>query len=163
MSVPSPIRFASVATAFLFASSPSAAEPTFARDIAPILFQHCAPCHRRGQSAPFNLLNFEDAKKRSHDIAKATRDRYMPPWLPEEQGTFLHERRLTSEEIQLLQDWHAAGSPQGNPADAPASPSFEEGWLLGKPDLVVEFPAPYTLAADGPDLYRNFVVPTRLE
>jgi hypothetical protein len=149
---------------FFFLCFSSAAEPTFTRDIAPILFQHCAFCHRPGQSAPFNLLTFEDAKKRSHDIAKATRDRYMPPWLPAPgHGEFLNERRLTDTQIKLIQDWHSADAPEGNPADLPPAPAFEDGWLLGKPDLVVQFPAPYTLAADGPDLYRNFVVPAPLK
>src|SRR6266550_3561928 len=57
--------------------------PTFARDIAPIIFQHCSGCHRPGQSAPFALLNFADVKKHAADIANVVRRRFMPPWLPE--------------------------------------------------------------------------------
>jgi hypothetical protein len=33
---------------------------TFARDIAPIGFEHCAPCHRPGQAGPFSLLSYAD-------------------------------------------------------------------------------------------------------
>lgn len=148
-----------VAAGIALAVPACAATPTFTRDVAPILFEHCAPCHRSGQSAPFNLLTFEEAKKRSHDIAKATRNRYMPPWLPEGEGIFANERRLTDAQIQVLQDWHASGAPLGDTNAIPAAPKFEEGWLLGRPDLVVEFPEAYTLGAEGADLYRNFVVP----
>jgi hypothetical protein len=41
-------------------------------------------------------------------------------------------------------------------------PSFIDGWQLGTPDLVLEMPAPFEVPADGPDIYRNFVLPTGL-
>src|SRR2546422_808238 len=56
---------------------------TFNRDVAPILFQNCAPCHRPGQSAPFSLLNYADALKHAKQIAEVTQKHYMPPWLPD--------------------------------------------------------------------------------
>ena len=138
--------------------------PTFTRDLAPIIFQHCSPCHRPGQSAPFTLLNYADVKKHAKDIAEVTRTHYMPPWLPEPgRNEFLGERRLSDPQIALIQDWFAAGSPEGNPADVPPAPTYPQGWLLGKPDLVVELPEPYTLAPEGRDLYRNFVIPAPLK
>jgi len=42
-----------------------AATPTFNKDIAPILYQNCATCHRPGEVAPFSLLAYEDAAKRA--------------------------------------------------------------------------------------------------
>ena len=39
----------------LFATMAVAA-PTFNKDIAPILYQNCATCHRPGEVAPFSLL-----------------------------------------------------------------------------------------------------------
>src|SRR5437879_10875484 len=36
---------------------------TFNKDVAPIIFDHCAMCHRPGQSAPFSLLTYEEVKK----------------------------------------------------------------------------------------------------
>src|ERR1700693_2892379 len=56
---------------------------TFSRDIAPILYQNCAVCHRDGGSAPFSLVTYQDAKKHAHQIAAVTSSRFMPPWLPE--------------------------------------------------------------------------------
>ena len=40
---------------------------------------------------------------------------------------------------------------------------FTEGWQLGKPDLVLEMPGDFDIPADGPDIYRSFVMPTRLK
>ena len=109
-------------------------EVTFNKHIAPILFQKCAPCHRPGQSAPFSLLSYADAKKHASEIIKAVQKRYMPPWLPEPgYGEFLDERRLTVQQIETIQEWFAASTPEGNSADLPPSPKFPQGWQLASP------------------------------
>src|SRR5205085_2224524 len=51
------------------------------------------------------------------------------------------------------------GAVEGAPADLPLPPKWNEGWQLGVPDLVVKVSQPYELAAEGKDVYRNFVVP----
>src|SRR5258706_4640107 len=136
---------------------------TFTKDIAPIVFQNCATCHRRGQSAPFTLTTFADVKKHAADIAKVTARGYMPPWLPDARyGDFLGARRLRTNQIALLQRWVAEGAIEGAAADLPPLPDFPSNWPLGPPDLVVTFNQPYALAAEGRDLYRNFVVPLGL-
>ena len=56
---------------------------TFAKDVAPILFRHCASCHHPGGSAPFSLLGYHDAASRGALIAALMEQRAMPPWLPE--------------------------------------------------------------------------------
>src|SRR2546430_4656543 len=91
---------------------------TFNRDIAPITFKHCSPCHRPSQSGPFSLLTYSDVRKRAREIAKVTLKRVMPPWLPEPgYGEFKEERRLSEEEIRLIQEWVAGGAAEGNPVD----------------------------------------------
>src|SRR5205823_14705548 len=49
-------------------SMPTAQQATFNRDIAPILFRYCAPCHRPGEAGPFPLLTYPDAKARARQI-----------------------------------------------------------------------------------------------
>src|SRR5437870_10244471 len=61
----------------------AAATPTFNKDIAPIVYQNCAKCHRPGDVAPFSLLTYQDAAKRARLIATVTERRYMPPWKAE--------------------------------------------------------------------------------
>ncbi len=135
------------------------AEPDFAHDVAPILYRECAPCHRPGESAPFSLLSYQDAKKRARQIVDVTTSRYMPPWLPEPgHGDFEGERRLTEAEVGSLAAWAAAGAPEGTPFAIPEPPRFPEGWQLGKPDLILEAPAAFHVPAAGPDLYWNFIL-----
>jgi len=135
--------------------------PTFNRDVAPILWQNCATCHRPGEVGPFSLLAYSDVKKRAEQIVERVDAGAMPPWIPTSESlAFEGERRLSDEHKRTLRNWLAAGAPEGEPADLQAAPQFPEGWQLGKPDLVVEMPESFTVPADGPDLFRNFVVPT---
>jgi hypothetical protein len=133
---------------------------TFTRDVAPLMFKHCATCHRPGEVAPFSLLSYRDVGKRAKQIAKVTTSRFMPPWKPlAGHGNFRDARRLTTDEIGLLKQWAEEGAAQGDPKDLPAAPKFAEGWQLGKPDVVVPLPKAYTVPAEGADVYRNFVIP----
>ena len=133
---------------------------TFNRDIAPIVFQKCARCHRPGQSAPFALLAYEEVKKHARQIVEVTQRRYMPPWLPEPgYGEFAFDRRLGEDQIAMIQQWVAEGAVEGNPTNLLPPPRFSERWQLGQPDLVLTLPQAYALPAEGKDVYRNFVVP----
>jgi mono/diheme cytochrome c family protein len=140
-----------------------AAPVTFNRQIAPILYQNCTPCHRPGEAAPFSLLSYHDAVRKAKTIGKATSSGIMPPWKAEPASyEYRDERRLTAEQIALIQAWVAQGTPEGDAADKPEPPKFAGGWRLGEPDLVVEMPAAYHVPADGPDIYRNIAVPLGL-
>jgi mono/diheme cytochrome c family protein len=146
------------------AAAGAAATPTFNKDIAPILYQQCATCHRPGEVAPFSLLTYQDASKRARLIATVTERRYMPPWKPEPgYGKFANERRLTEAQIALIRDWAENGTPEGDPADKPTLPAFADGWQAGKPDQILTMPSTYELAADGPDQYRCFLLPLNLD
>lgn len=134
--------------------------PVFTRDIAPVVFARCMNCHREGQAAPFPLTNFAQTAKRAKQIARVVANREMPPWIPAGgHERFVGERWLTEREIALFRAWAEAGAPEGNTADLPPAPKFAEGWLLGKPDLVVKMTEPFTVPADGPDILQNFVIP----
>ena len=137
---------------------------TFNRDIAPIIFQHCAHCHHPEGSAPFNLLDYADVIARAEQITFVTRTRYMPPWKPKRgYGHFVGERGLTDKEITTIQRWIDEGEEEGAANDLPAKPQWATDWELGPPDLVAAMPAAYTLRADGPDVFRNFVIPLPVE
>jgi tetratricopeptide (TPR) repeat protein len=152
--------FAALVAAVPIAASAAAQPPvTFTHDVAPILYNRCVQCHRPDGDAPFSLTSFDDARRHATQIVAATRSRYMPPWKPEpEGGPFVGERRLTDVELGVLQRWVNGGAVEGLPSELPKLPtSAEGGWQLGTPDVVLTL-APYTLAADGPDTFRNFVV-----
>ncbi len=137
----------------------SSGRRTFNKDIAPILFKNCALCHRPEQAGPFSLLTYADGKKHAKQIVEVTRKRYMPPWLPEPgYGEFAGERRLSSDQIDIIEKWAIEGAAEGLPEDLPPAPKWSDGWQLGQPDLIVQMPEAYTLPAEGKDVYRNFVM-----
>ncbi|MBX9652519.1 ascorbate-dependent monooxygenase [bacterium] len=132
---------------------------TFHRDIAPILFRHCAECHREGQVAPFALLTYQDAAKRAEWLSENVVNRRMPPWKAEPNyGHFVSERRMSEQEIKMIATWAKEGAPEGNPEDAPPAPTFHSGWSLGEPDLILEAPHEVTVPADGPDIFHHWLV-----
>ncbi len=143
---------------------PKVAPPTYAREVSRILQKNCQECHRKGQVGPFPLETYEQARKRSRDIADVAEDRVMPPWkpVPGIGPKFRHDRSLSDAEIATLVSWANSGAPEGNPADLPPPATFADDWALGMPDLILEPAEPYAIPADGPDIYRCFVVPTDL-
>jgi Flp pilus assembly protein TadD/mono/diheme cytochrome c family protein len=154
-----------LALALALSSLPLAAQPlTFSKHIAPLVFDHCAPCHRPGEAAPFSLLTYSDVRKHGTQIAQVTRQRYMPPWMPEPgHGDFAGSLRLTDQQVDLLARWVSEGMPEGDPADLPPTPRFTQGWQLGPPDLIVRMTQVYHLPANQGDLFRNFVLPVDLK
>jgi tetratricopeptide (TPR) repeat protein/mono/diheme cytochrome c family protein len=145
-------------------SSAPAALVTFNKDIAPIVFAHCASCHRPGDVAPFSLLTFADAVPRASEMARQTRERHMPPWLPERgEYPILGERRLTDAQVDTIQRWVKDGALEGNAADLPTPPVWTEGWQLGKPDEILTTERPYQMKPSTEDVYRNLVLRTPLK
>jgi hypothetical protein len=139
---------------------PNHEQVTFNKHIAPLVFDRCAGCHHPGEVAPFSLLSYGDVKKRAKQITEVTASRFMPPWKPVEgHGRFLSERRLSNNEIALIARWIEQGTVEGDAHDLPAAPKFNNEWKLGPPDIVVTMPEPFQVAAEGPDIYRNFVLP----
>ncbi len=134
--------------------------PTFAEHVAPLVYEHCTPCHRDGGSGPFWFESYEDVRDHATQIAEVTASGYMPPWLPVAgRGEFEGERRLSEVARGTLARWVEQGAAAGDPKQMPKAPRYPQGWQLGEPDLVVETGEPFMLPADGTDVYRNFVIP----
>ncbi len=137
------------------------AAPTWASDVAPIIYKNCTPCHRPGQIAPFPLLAYDDAKARADAIVDMTARRKMPPWPPVQADGFPElrdERRLKPADIATLKAWVSGGMPIGEVARIPRPPVYPVGWRLGVPDMILSLPAPVLVPVDGGDLYRNLTL-----
>jgi Flp pilus assembly protein TadD/mono/diheme cytochrome c family protein len=131
-------------------------------EVATLLRERCAMCHRPSGSAPFSLLTPDDARRRATQIAAVTKRRYMPPWkVDPADGPFIGQKPLTGREIDLIQQWAASDpGPRPRSSSVPSSePPAADSWQLGKPDLVVTLGEPYQLQAEGTDVFRIFVVP----
>jgi hypothetical protein len=117
-------------------------------------------CHRPGEVAPFSLLTYQDAAKRAEFLAEITASRTMPPWQAEiGHARFLGERRLTDAQVALFDRWAKAGAPEGDAEDLPPTPTFADGWRLGKPDLELVAPNSITVPADSEDIFQHWIIP----
>lgn len=126
---------------------------TFSRDVAPILHNRCAGCHRPGEAAPMPLRTYEEARPFARAIKEKVVGRRMPPWPASRAvGSFSNDPSLTAEEIATITEWVDSGAPQGSAADMPPLPTFPEGWQLGEPDLIVELPE-IRVPATGKDIF----------
>ena len=157
--------FSLLALAVLVLSAASAPEekqePTFYKDVVPILQDHCQSCHRPGEVAPMSLVTYEQTRPWAPSIAKAVQNKMMPPWFADPQfGHFSNDPSLTEQQIATLLAWVKAGAPAGDPHDALLPPHWAEGWNIAKPDVVLQMPKPVTLPPEGDVEYTYEIVPT---
>ncbi len=141
----------------------SIGQVNFSEHIAPIIYDNCTSCHRPNEIGPMAFTNYDEVASWAGMIQYVTEIKYMPPWKPnKEYSNFVGERGLTEEEIQLIADWVALGTPQGDPNLEPPLPIFPSGSQLGTPDLVLEMAEDYLIKGNNQDDYRVFVIPTGL-
>ena len=141
--------------------------PTYSKDIAPILQDKCASCHNPEGIGPMPLQSYEQVKPFAALIHDRTSKRIMPPWHIDTGigiQSFKNDASLSDEQIDLIESWFLAGSPEGNPAELPAPVDFPNGaeWQLGDqlgpPDLVIKS-SPYDVIANGQDQWWTPNVP----
>lgn len=127
---------------------------TWSEHIAPIIYKDCSPCHRPGQSGPFNLLSYADAIKKAKQIKFVTKTKYMPPW-PADQtySHFVGERGLSEEQIEMIASWVEANAPRGDSLKEPQAPQFQNISFFGKPDLVIKAQKPVQIKGNGADVF----------
>jgi mono/diheme cytochrome c family protein len=141
--------------------SQSSASPTFYRDVAPILQQHCEACHRSDGIAPMPLKTYPQAKQYAAAIAAAAKSKAMPPWFAVSGiGRFSNDPSLTLEQIATLDAWVAAGAPAGDVKDAPPALHWSESWTIPQPDLILPMTGGVEIPADGDVDYTYEIVPT---
>jgi mono/diheme cytochrome c family protein len=143
------------------ASRATAPVPTFARDVAPILYKNCVSCHRPGEMGPMSLISYNDARPWAKSIRDRVASRSMPPWFADPHyGTFVNDPSLSQKDVDTIAAWVEGGAPQGAPKDLPALPAMVEGWQIGTPDVVVEMPEEFQVPATGTINYRTYNVKT---
>src|SRR5262249_55007295 len=127
----------------LLSSRNHAAEITFTRDVAPIVFNKCANCHRPGEVAPMPLTSYQEVRPWSKAIREQVVRRAMPPWFADPHTStlkFSNDRRLSQPEIDTIAAWVDGGAVKGNDSDLPPLPRYTPGWSRGEPDFIVPMP-----------------------
>ena len=83
-------------------------QPTFAKDVAPILQEKCQVCHQPDSVAPMALLTYEQSRPWARSIKRAVLSRQMPPWhIDKNVGIrkFKNDRSLSPEQIDTIVAW----------------------------------------------------------
>lgn len=145
----------------LFDSNAIGQNASWNDNVACILYTRCTSCHHDGGIAPFPLMTYDDASAAAYGMQQSVNSGSMPPWPPDESyRSFAHERVLTQEEIDIINDWVDNGMPVGAGVP-PMPPVYQAGEEMVNPDLVLTMPS-YTINTLGNDVYRCFVLPTGL-
>jgi len=148
----------------------ASAEPTYSKDIAPLFQKSCQQCHMPGAIGPMSLTTYQEVRPWARSIKNKVVAGEMPPYrydrhigIQDLEG----DLRLTEAQIEMVARWVDAGAPQGNPADMPPPVEFPNpnDWAyaaqFGPPDLIIKTD-PFTLAANGQDVWWRPTVPTGL-
>jgi copper type II ascorbate-dependent monooxygenase-like protein len=147
------------------ASAPSA-DPSFTREVAPVVREKCTGCHRVGGIAPFPLETARQISSRSDLIAAAVASRVMPPWPPGPRSPAYvgqAERTLSATERSTLLAWARGGGRVDGPAlgRKPLEPIPPRA---GETTLRLQMPTAYRPrgAKGATDDYRCFLLDPKL-
>lgn len=143
-----------------FSKSPT----TWSADIAPILYENCASCHRPGEIGPMSLLSYEEVRPWAKSIREEVANRSMPPWHADSsQVAYSNDRRLSEGDIAKIIAWVDAGAPRGDLALAPEPPDFSSDWVMGEPDMIFRTTKSVFIPANATDReigYRTLIFDT---
>lgn len=144
----------------IFSFQVKAQAPTWAQEIAPILYTNCTKCHHLGGVAPNPLITYTDAFNYRFLMRQHVDSNYMPPWPPDAKYTHLaYERRLSDTDKDKIRNWVIGGGLQGNSALAPTPPTYTNtSTQLSQVDYSAKMPNYMVNTAN--DLYRCFVINT---
>jgi Copper type II ascorbate-dependent monooxygenase, C-terminal domain len=153
-----PSRIAGAAPQLQDSTKPN---PTFYRDVLPILQSRCQGCHRAGGISALPLETFEQAQRKAAAVANAVASRTMPPWFADPKvGHFSNDPSLSAEEIATIASWSESGAPAGDPSNAPPPRHWNAGWNIPQPDKIIQMPVAVKLPAQGQVEYTYEIVPT---
>jgi hypothetical protein len=138
---------------------PLGAEPTFYKDVLPILQQHCQSCHRKGEIGAMELMTFDEVRPWAKAIRQSVTLRKMPPWFADPHfGEFSNDPSLTAAEVSTVQAWVDSGSHPGLKTEAPPPVKFPEGRVLANPSVITAIPKPFRIPAHATIPYQEFVL-----
>ena len=144
-----------------FTAEAAAQAPTWADDVACIVYSHCTGCHRPGGigGEHLDLTEYTTANAHRDDISAYVTYKAMPPWPPDENYRRLaHERTLSQDEIDIIAAWADADGPQGDLANAPTLPVYSSLAEITSPNATARM-EDYVIPPSSGDLYRCFVLP----
>lgn len=143
----------------LFTNLIEAQNPNWSDDVAKIVYENCATCHRSNGIAPFKLTSYQDAVNNASGISTAISNGSMPPWTPDPNyKSFVHQRVMKQSDKNTVLQWIANNTPSGDLRFAPPAPNYSSSSQLVSPNISLTIPT-YTVTSNS-DEYHNFVLPS---
>ena len=122
----------------------ASAIPDYSSEVAPIVAEQCASCHREGGIGPFAMDSHLMLQGWSPMIREVLLTKRMPPTQVDPNiGHFTNARYISDADMQTLVHWIDAGAPRGAGAVDPlAQLEFADvkSWQLGEPDFIIKAP-----------------------
>ncbi len=142
-------------------TSAFAQEVNFSEHIAPIVFEHCTPCHQKGKIAPMPLTNYQEVSSYAAMIGYVTKVKYMPPWKAvNDNHQYVGAKPLSPLEIQQIQNWIEQGTPEGDPEKLPKHSISTGENQMKNPDAVLSMSEAFEQYGVYYDQFRVFVLST---
>ena len=136
---------------------------SYADEIAPIITENCAECHRDGGIAPFAMDSHTMIQGWSPMIREVLMTKRMPPGqIDSHVGEFINSRLLSEAEVQKVIHWIEAGASNNDDNDPLTKLVWPESkWAFGEPDQIIPVPEQHVPATGVLD-YRYIDVPIDL-
>lgn len=137
---------------------------SYVNDIAPLIAENCASCHREGGIAPFAMDSHAMVQGWSPMIREVVMTKRMPPGqIDGHVGEFINDMRLEDADVQKLLAWIESGSAKDGDSDPLAELTWPTSkWAFGEPDYIIEVP-PQEIPATGVLDYIHVSVPIDIE
>lgn len=132
---------------------------SYAKDVAPVLAEQCASCHREGGVAPFAMDSHTMVQGWSPMIREVLMTRRMPPGqIDGHIGEFINDRLVDDEDIRNIIAWVESGAPKDGDNDPLTELTWPESkWAFGEPDMILDIPAT-VVPATGNGVFTNVEV-----
>jgi len=136
-------------------------DPTWYKDVQPIVTARCGGCHREGGIGSFSLSTWAEAKDKGAAMLDAVKNQRMPPWQPSDSCQPLRgSRRMAQAEIDTLEAWVTTGMKEGDAVD---QKQVAQPGVLPWVDTTLQMSEPYTPTRNrGPDDYHCFILDPQL-
>jgi len=137
----------------------AATVPSYSKDIAPVLAEQCASCHRAGGIAPFAMDSHTMVQGWSPMIREVLMTKRMPPGqIDGHIGEFINDRLVDDADVRNIIAWAEAGAPKDGDTDPLTELTWSTSkWTLGEPDYIIKVPEQQVPATGVLD-YRNVAV-----
>jgi hypothetical protein len=141
------------------AHKPITSKYTYNDDVFPIFRDRCSRCHVPGGVAPMSLMTYEEAFPWAESMRAELVADHMPPANPEEgYGPVRRAHSLSPRDLDVILTWATGGNPRGALDQKLPAVTLKNEWMLGTPDLALQLPAEYHLAADKMEATEEFTL-----